>query len=135
MIYEKRITLPKNTTRAVPVMAEIEIHPGFIRQVEVVFPAGCVGLVGLTLWLWERQLWPVNPDSFFSGDDVHLVIPEDLQIIDPPFVIGVRGWNEDDTFPHRPIVRIQVTPFENDVSTLLANLLNISGGPPISTGD
>lgn len=134
MIYEMRLTLPKNTAREVPVITDIEIHPGIIRQVEVIFPAGCCGLVGVTLWLWERQLWPVNPDSFFSGDNAHLVCPEDLEIVDPPFVISARGWNDDDTFEHRPIIRIQVTPFERDLSTLIGNLLNRSGGPPRGIG-
>lgn len=108
MIYEKRLTIAKNTTEAAYASETIEIHPGIVKQVEIYFPPGCAALAHIQIFYWERQFWPTNPNSDFTGDNTLLSFPEDLKIVDPPFELEIRGWNEDDTYPHTPIVRIQM---------------------------
>jgi hypothetical protein len=131
MFYEKSITLPPNTDRSSPVSEVIPIHPGKVQQVSVFFPEGCSGLAHLTISLWGHQLWPSNPDGFFTGDNTLIVFPEDLQIIDPPYELILTGWNEDDTYPHTPIVRIQITPKGNTTNQLL-ELLSIGPSGPVT---
>ena len=108
MIYEKRLTIPKNTAASAPVCATLEIHPGIVKRVDVYFPPGCAALAHVQLFYWERQIWPTNPNSDFTGDGTLLSFPEDLKIVDLPYEIEIRGWNPDDTYPHTPIVRIQM---------------------------
>ncbi len=129
MIYEITLTIPPNTAQAAPVTEDIPIHPGLLKQVEIIFPPGPCGLAHVQLYLWERQLYPANPDSDFMGDDVSIVEQEDLEIVDPPFVITALGWNEDDTFPHSPVIRLNVIPKEKDLKTVLLALLPASTGP------
>lgn len=129
MIYEYALTIPKNTPQETPVFGVIPIHPGIIKQVEVVFPPGPCGLAHIQLYLWERQVWPSNPNSSFMGDDVHILETEELEIIDPPFEIVILGWNDDDTYPHTPIVRVNLIPAASDLRTVLLTLLPQSTGP------
>lgn len=122
MIYEKRLTIPKNTLASAQVSTTFPIHPGVIHQVSVFFPPGTAALAHLTIWLWQRQLWPANPDGDFTGDGELLTFPENLEIVDPPFELTLQGYNLDDTYPHTPIVRVQIDPFEKDLLTMLGAL-------------
>jgi hypothetical protein len=123
MFYEKQLTIPKNTARSAPVETTIEIHPGIALGGEVFFPPGCAALAHVQVYYWEHQVAPVNPDGYFSGDGPPATpFNLDLEIVDPPYLFTVVGWNEDDTYPHTPIVRINVIPFDKDLRTLLSGL-------------
>ncbi len=108
MIYEKRLTIPKLTLQSAPVSETVEIHPGIVKQVEVYFPPGCAALAHIQIFYWGRQFWPTNPNSDFTGDGTLLSFPEDLVITDPPFELEIKGWNDDDTYSHTPIIRFQM---------------------------
>ncbi len=129
MIYELPIPIPKNTPVSSPAEVVLPIHPGHLTQVSVYFPPGPSGLAHVTIWYWERQFWPSNPDSDFTGDDLLITFPEDLDLIDPPFEFVIKGWNEDDTFQHSPIIRLQVTPFGRSVQDVLRALTTGPAGP------
>lgn len=134
MIYEVKLTLPKNTALTALVSATVSIHPGTVKQVEVVLPKGCVGLVGVRVLYWKHQLWPSNPDSFFTGDDAHLVFPEEIKIVDPPYEFTVEGYNLDDTFAHHPIFRAAVIPFGSDLKDVMRSLFTGATGPRVAPG-
>lgn len=129
MIYEKRLTIPKNTPQASPVTTTLPIHPGIVERVSVSWPPGPSGLAHVQIWYWERQLWPANPDSDFYGDDEVIDFPEDLEIVDPPFEFTIKGWNLDDTYPHTPIIRLQITPRDKNIRSIFQNLLLGATGP------
>jgi hypothetical protein len=134
MIYEAAITLPANTPRAAPVSLDIPVNPGTVKQVEVFFPPGCAGLAHLTIWYWERQVWPGNPDGYFTGDGQALVFPEDMPVGGMPLVFRVQGWNEDDTFDHTPIVRITVVEVGRDLVDLFQLFALGPSGPVTPQG-
>jgi hypothetical protein len=134
MIYEQAITIPKLTQRAAPVSEVIPVHPGTVKQVEVFFPPGCAGLAHVTIWYWERQVWPGNPDGYFTGDGQSLTFPEDLELTDQPYSFTVKGWNEDDTYSHTPIVRVTVVPFDRDLVNLFQSFARGPSGPVTSQG-
>ncbi len=129
MIYEKRLTIPKLTLEAAPASETLEIHPGIIKQVSIYFPPGCAALAHVQMFYWERQFWPTNPNSDFTGDGILLSFPEDLKIVDPPYDIVIKGWNDDDTYPHTPIVRFQVQSEKTTVVDLLKILTLGPQGP------
>ena len=106
MQYEQSILIPKNTPIETPVLADLQVHSGNLTHVEVYFPPRCAGLAHLRIFYWERQIYPSNPDSYFTADGYPIAWSEDLDLVDPPFRFSLRGWNDDDTFPHTPIVRM-----------------------------
>jgi hypothetical protein len=131
MFYESSLTIPKNTPRETPVIGTFPIHPGVVTFAEVFFPPGCAGLAHVQIWLWERQLWPSNPDSYFTGDGTSISFTEDLEVVDPPFELEIAGWNDDDTYPHTPIVRVQITPSDLVLRNAIARLGLGPTGPAI----
>jgi hypothetical protein len=129
MIYEKRLTIPANTAQAAPVSTTVEVHPGVVKRVEVSFPPGPAGLAHCQIYLWERQIWPANPDSDFAGDDLQMIFDEDLDLADPPFEFDIVGWNLDDTYPHTVTVRLLILPYDRDLRTLIEALTLGPTGP------
>lgn len=134
MIYEQSLTIPKLTPRSAPVSIDIPVDPGTVKQVEVFFPPGCAGLAHVVLWYWQRQVWPGNPDGYFTGDGLSLVFPEDIQVGGDPHIFTVRGWNDDDTFDHTPIVRLTVVPASRDLVSLFQAFALGPSGPVTPAG-
>jgi len=129
MYYETILTLPANTLQTDPVRQILPIHPGTIQHVEVLFPPGCAALAHVQVLYWCHQLWPSNPDSFFSGNGYPISYDEDLQIVDPPYELELVGWNEDDTYAHHPILRVQVVPLGGTTNDILSRIFLGAAGP------
>ncbi len=134
MIYEKRLTIPKLTLQTAPVSAEVEVHPGTVKQVEIYFPPGCAALAHIQIFFWERQIWPTNPNSDFTGDHTLLTFPENLILTEPPYTFVIKGWNDDDTYPHTPITRFQISTETATMGDLLRALTLGPQGPATPAG-
>lgn len=134
MFYEKDLPLPANTPRSAPVDVDLSVHPGTVERIAVQFPKGCAGIVHVQIFHWERQVWPNNPSGSFRGNDTVIEFTEDYRLSDFPFVLTLRGWNDDDTYLHTPIVRVQIRPLENSgLMGWLSQLLSLppGGGPKV----
>ena len=124
MIYELRVSIPANTAKSAAVDTDLFIHAGTVTQVSIEFPKGCAGLVHAQIFHWERQLWPTNTDSDFASDAAQIVFTEDYKVIDPPFMFTVREWNLDELYAHAPVVRLQITPVQDDPLTRVVNFFS-----------
>lgn len=131
MIYEKRLIVPKNTSESSPAETTLEVSTGVLRGIEIGFPAGCCGLVHAVIHYWERQIWPSNIDSDFSGDDEIIKFDEDYKLFDQPTAFTLKCWNEDDTFDHTVTLRALVKGEEEDLTSLLKSLV---GTPKVASG-
>lgn len=129
MFYETHPTIPANTAQTAPLDTDVPIHPGIVKRVEIHFPPGCAALVHVQIYHWERQVWPSNPDSSFVGDTFPITWSEDYAIVDPPFVLTVKGWNDDELYPHAPIIRFQIERVQVSVLDRLATA--IFGSQPL----
>jgi hypothetical protein len=133
MFYEQILLIPKSTLISAPVVQDLPVTSGNLQRVEILFPWRCCGLAHVCILYWGRQIFPSNPDSFFTGDGETIGFDEDIDIVDPPYVFQLVGWNEDDTWPHSPIVRMSIIPQERTMASLLSRLaLGPSG--PVSPG-
>jgi hypothetical protein len=135
MYYETNLTIPPNTPVTAPATRELQITKGVIQHAEVFMPKGAAGLVHGVVYLWERQLWPSNPDGYFTSDGQQIPFDEDLEIVDPPYVLELRGWNDDDTYPHDMILRVQVIPADQLLRNVLTRLGLGPSGPVSREGD
>ena len=129
MIYEKRLTIPKLTLETAKVSATVEIHPGTVKHVELYFPPGVAALAHVQIFYWDRQIWPTNPNSDFTGDDTLLSFPENLIITGAPFEFVIKGWNDDDTYPHTVTARFQIDAETQTIKDLIQMLTLGPQGP------
>jgi hypothetical protein len=123
MIYETRLTIPKSTTKSAPVETTLSVSVGMLRGIEISFPPGCCGLAHCVVLYFRHQVWPSNINSDFSGDDQVIKFDEDYKLIDEPLEFVLQGWNDDETFSHTITMRALVKGEEEDLKTLLAQII------------
>jgi len=110
MLFEYALTIPANTPATAPAERDAPLAPGTVARVDVQFPRGCVGLVHVSVWREEHQVWPVNLDGDMSGEGLVVSWPEDYDLDDDPLAFTLRGWNEDDSYPHTITFRFALLP-------------------------
>lgn len=132
MAYSERLVIPANTTEAAPAIIEIPILPITVKTVEITFPSGCVGLVGVWIEYQNRQIWPNNLEARFRGNDQALRFSPGIELKEPPFSLALRGINEDDTFSHTIYFMIDVEFPGGFFESILSRLLPGSGPVALS---
>jgi len=110
MLFEKGITIPKNTTRANPVDVRIPIAKGIITEFKILIPPGHASLAHLTINRRSHQIAPSTENMDIHGDGMLLDWQEYYEIFQPEYELTLLGWNDDDTYPHTFTVYVVVLP-------------------------
>jgi len=100
MLFEYPLTVPADTPEAEPEPLECPLAAGTVTRVDVQFPAGCSGMVHVSIWRSDHQVWPVNLDGDIAGEDAIVSWPESYDLDDDPFGFEVRGWSPGTTYDH-----------------------------------
>jgi len=108
MIYDFEISTPANTARTAPVETTLELTPGVIHKLDILFPPGPAGLLHMVIMRELTQLWPSNPDGNFASDDEVISYPEYYDLLEAPHELQAVTWNEDDTYDHIVHVRFGI---------------------------
>ncbi|OGO08506.1 MAG: hypothetical protein A2Y61_03985 [Chloroflexi bacterium RBG_13_60_13] len=112
MFFEFPLTVPADTAEAVPATLEAVLAAGTVIRVDVQFPAGCVGMVHLSIWRADHQVWPVNLDNDIAGEDVVITWPESYDLEDGPYAFTLKGWSPGTTYDHTVTVRFSLLSLE-----------------------
>ena len=129
MAYALDLTIPVSTAEASPASGSIYMAACVVSRIELTFPDGCAGLVGVRFKYYTRQLWPCNPEEWFRGNGQAITFEPKARFEESPAVLYVEGYNSDDTFAHTVYVVVGVD-FEGDyMDKLIAAVLqqNTSG--------
>jgi len=108
VFYSFDLTIPANTLESAPEELEVNLTWGVITRVEIRFPPRNVGLAKVKILEHRHQLWPTNLDGWFYGDDESIEWDEYHELFYMPALFTLLGYNEDDTFPHTPIIRFEI---------------------------
>jgi len=110
MFYEFPLTVAVGKTRADPALQVIKLTQGLIHRLEVEFPDGCCGLIHVrVLWL-DHQVWPTNPNEWFTSDGHVIIVDDYFELYGAPYLLKIEGWSEALSYPHTVTVRIGVLP-------------------------
>lgn len=112
MIYNYPIVTPANTAINDLQITPIKLAYGVIHKLDVMFPPGCVGLVGLAIHTALHQVWPTNTGDFFVADGETISFRESHALLFEPWELHVKTYNLDDTYSHTVHVRIGILPPE-----------------------
>lgn len=113
MQFTYEITVPVNTTKDDPERLPIKLCYGHLKRVQVFFPWGCAGWVGIRVVHYEYQLYPTNRASWFMGNDLLIDFECEYEILQGWNEFKLEGYNEDNFYPHKPIVAFNVLPMPN----------------------
>lgn len=121
MIYSKHIITPLNPVENVIVKNSLRITKGLVFKVEIYFPCGSAGLLGVSIFDSAFSIWPSNIGEFFTGDDI-LISFDDLYLKEqPPFKFDIYTYNNDTANDHVLDVRIGLVSKEAYQARFLPN--------------
>jgi len=108
VFYSFDLEILANTLATAPKELEVNLTWGVITEVEIRFPPRCVGLAKVKILERRHQLWPTNLDEWFYGDDETIKWDEYHELFVMPSIFTLLGYNDDDTYPHTPIIRFEI---------------------------
>jgi len=109
-IYTKILTIPPNTPKDNPKEAKITLEGDILTEITIVIPPGHAALTGIALLYGIEQIAPLPSGEWFTGDDERIAWVERWGIPEGKAEITLRGYNEDDTYEHSFICRLEVEP-------------------------
>ena len=110
MLFQASITMPKNTTEARAITVIMPIALGIITKIMVRPRPGHAALAHLVILHHEHQIAPSTRNMDFHGDTPPIDWEEYYESYQPPFELKLKGWNDDDTYPHTFDVFVAVLP-------------------------
>ena len=123
MLFEASITILKDTTQASPKTEIIKIAHGIITKIMVRPRPGHHGLAHLVILHHEHQIAPSTEGMELHGDAAPIDWEEYYESYQPPYELKLKGWNEDDTWPHTFDVYVAVLPRKAIIAYQLADAL------------
>ncbi|KKN25076.1 hypothetical protein LCGC14_0888590 [marine sediment metagenome] len=122
MIYSVHITTSKDTSISSPKTTELFITKGLIYRVDIDFPSGSAGLMGVIIFDGSFQVWPSTLEQWFTGDD-NLISFEDIYLKNSaPYIFKILTYNEDTIYSHSVNVRIGLVSKEIYMARFLPHL-------------
>ena len=110
MLFQASITIPKNTTEAAPEIEMLGIAHGIITKIMVRPRPGHAALAHLVILHREHQIAPSTENMELHGDTHPIDWGDYYEMYHEPYELKLRGWNDDDTYPHKLSIRIAVLP-------------------------
>lgn len=121
MIYSKYVWSLPDRPITNPKRNELRITKGLVYKVEVQFPCGSAGLMGVAIFDGAFSVWPSNIGQFFRGDDV-VISFEDLYLKEqPPYHFDIYIYNSDTIHSHGASVRVGLVSKEAYQARFLPN--------------
>jgi len=118
------LEISQGTPETTPATKLIQLTKGVIAHWWVGFPPGCCDLVHVTVYEFEHQILPRGEDEDIYWNNYVYAIPDSYELVEEPYQIEVRAWNEDDIYPHTIVVGVELEEIpEVTTESLLQRLL------------
>lgn len=124
MHYDFDIKIPAITTEDSPEELICKLNYGVIKRIWIYFRGGCADLAHIQLWQGARQIFPTNLGEDYAFDKYVLEFEEYYPLLEKPYEIIIRGWNDDDRFDHT--ISLMFTVLSPETAA-------VSGSSPVTT--
>jgi len=108
MISRFSLSIPANTSSSSPKTLDIELPVGVIHKLDILFPPGCCGLVGVAIFQGIHLIWPSYSDEWFSTDGETITFEEFYEVRRGLTTFTLKGYNTDDTYSHTIVFRFGI---------------------------
>jgi len=98
--YFMWLEIPANTPETAPVEKTVEIEGEILSEIAYLIPPGWAALARFALFYGIKQIYPMPGLEWVTGDDLYRSIPLKWPLPERKVRITIKGWNEDDTYPH-----------------------------------
>lgn len=130
MYYFLVVNTEPNTLYNNPKIEYIDVTEGLLEFVDVSIPDWVSRLAKFRILYNSFQILPFNPNSWFTGDNLNIRIPLNLQLDQEPFRLEIQQVNEDDTYNHAIAYGFSVAlkqPANSQDLLRLSGLLQVEG--------
>ncbi len=110
MLFQASITIPKSTPRTAPTMQILTIAHGIITKIMVRPRPGHAALAHCVILHHEHQIAPSTEGMSLSGDTFPIDWEEYYEMYHEPYELKIKGWNDDDTYPHTFDIFVAILP-------------------------
>ena len=110
MLFEKSIIITAGKTKADPQVEILGIAHGIITKIMVRPRAGHQNLAHCVILHHEHQIAPSTEGMDLHGEFFPIDWEEYYESYQPPYELKIKGWNDDDTFPHTFTIYVVVLP-------------------------
>jgi hypothetical protein len=124
MLFETSITIPKSTLSTAPTTVMLGIAHGIISKIMVRPRPGHAALAHCVILHHEHQIAPSTEGMDFSGDTFPIDWEEYYESYQPPYELKIKGWNEDDTYPHTFDIFVAVLPRKGIIATAVSDAIS-----------
>ena len=128
MLFEASITIPKSTSASSPKTQILTIAHGIITKFMVRPRPGHAALAHLVILHREHQIAPSTEGMSFSGDTFPIDWEEYYEMYHEPYELKLKGWNEDDTYPHTFDVFVSILPRKAIIAYQIADAIKSAFG-------
>ena len=106
MDFCSTVTTPINTSADSPKETLFKLTKGLVYKIEVFFPPGPQGLVGVRILEKNVQLYPVERTEWFVGDNMTIQFEDTYYLFLPSFEWTIQSYNTDTAWEHTVQVRL-----------------------------
>ncbi len=106
MIYSATIERDEGGSKQSPIKTALKVTNGLVYRVEVSFPPGSAGLMGVAIFDGSYQVWPSTIGEWFTGDGLNIGFEDVYLKPAAPFQFDIYAYNEDTKHPHTVVVRV-----------------------------
>ena len=114
-LYEQIITVAAAVVVGSPTSQDMTLVKGECSWLQIRFPKGPAALLKIAIFAADgtTQLWPGGSATWFRGDDEVIEFDTEYSItaVTGVYKFVLKGYNDDDTYPHAALVRAWVIPF------------------------
>ena len=110
MIFETSITITAGKAKTDPKVEMLGIAHGIITKIMVRPRAGHQNLAHLVIMHHEHQIAPSTEGMDLHGEFFPIDWEEYYESYQPPYELKIKGWNDDDTYPHVFDIFVAVLP-------------------------
>ena len=121
--HEVEFNIPVGVTREAPLRREVTLPRGIIEELDVIFPPGPVGLVGVRVFRGLHQVVPARYADWLVGEDITFTHRTPVELLSEPYVVILEGYNEDEVYDHTVIFRFTISSPELDTEDQILEVL------------
>jgi len=124
--YFTKLTIPKNTPSDNPATKTIEIEGEVLAEIAFLIPPGWTALAHFAVFYGIKQIYPAELGTWVTGDNLYRHVPLRWRLPEPNTTLTIKGYNQDDTYPHTVYLWLLTKPEEEALPwRILADFVEI----------
>lgn len=108
MTFGKTITVDQLGSKDDPKRTKWNLKAGILRRIKISLPSGSCGLMGISVFYYDTQIFPFDRGEYFTGNNVFFEGKIDQEIKEENTELSIQYYNSDILYPHEFTISAEV---------------------------